>query len=1184
MIHFFRHLLRSGIIFLCLIIIPANILLAQEQPRASVLLSLPQDSLYVHSDSLKQSFQLPHSFIIPSSERLRLKNFRLMPNIHYSFDYRNGKVVLLREMPSADSLLITYRKYPFPLIVDYYHRELAAFSKNDSARSDSGEITAREIRPRFLENIDGYQSNLQKSGSIVRGIEIGNNQDLTLNSGLNLQLSGKISPDVELIAALTDESTPIQPEGNTQTLREVDKVFVRIKSPYIGGTLGDFNMRYQNSLFGNIQRKLQGVSVENDLKKTHQQITFGTSRGFFHSNKFLAQEGNQGPYLLTGRNGEREIIILAGTERVYVDGVLQVRGENNDYIIDYGLSQITFTSNKLITSENRIEIDFEYTSIFQRYGRNFLGFSSTARDVAGRFNYDVRLFREWDDTNNLLEDDAPLSSEEEAALREAGDDPLAAFTTGATLVGAGKGNYIKSTDSDGTEIFVYAGTDLGDYNVRFTGVGFGNGDYTRERIGVYTYVGKGNGSYLPIRLVPLAGDKKLANISLGANVSKNWLIKGELAATSADQNVFSEIGDSDNQGSAFQLTSSLKDTTFAFLGRRLGSLQFETRWTRQDSSFNPLDRPLQPEYAYKWNLDARSLTNEENSLESSLYFQPNRFLRIGGSLGTIDKGDLISSSRRTGEMQTFNTALPDITARLESVESKTAFDDSEWQRQSLTLIRPFTRFTPRFEYKNEDRRVESINSGQITGFVYDDFQSSLALQRMFGIDWMLQHQVRRDFLYNPNNGGETLRQADTQTLSLQGDILPDKPVKGKFSVAFREKDFDPFFEQLPADSLPIYQPDAQFQDTSWQDRQSHLANLELNYRNKSGTFNARWDYKVASELQALREIRYLAVEGNRGNFRFDSTLMEYVPDPQGDFIQLFFQTGDFESIIRLESAFQVQYRPRTSPTKKMDFWKGLSRRMSFLSYLKVEEQSREDNILDIYLLNLDKFHNATSSLRGVYIINQDIYYNERNPSWGLLFRSRYRDNLTNQFLDAVNNETRISWERLLEMRRLFFRRKLNITGQIQHSFNKRWVTSSPSRNLNILSQVYGSKINYRPSVRWQFQLDLERGIQQDRNADMPLQVNFWDIQPQISFSLRGKARASLNMTYLRVSTPENPTDRAIPFEMGQGKKIGDSWQWNARFEYFISTNVTINANYNGRRDAEALRTLHIGKAEVRAFF
>ena len=64
--------------------------------------------------------------------------------------------------------------------------------------------------------------------------------------------------------------------------------------------------------------------------------------------------------------------------------------------------QITFTSTKLITSENRIEVDFEYTNSFQRYGRNLVGLSSRGQNLANRINYDIRLFREWDDTNNLL--------------------------------------------------------------------------------------------------------------------------------------------------------------------------------------------------------------------------------------------------------------------------------------------------------------------------------------------------------------------------------------------------------------------------------------------------------------------------------------------------------------------------------------------------------------------------------------------------------------------------------------------------------------------------------------------------------------------------------------------------------------------------------------------------------------
>nr|NIT55929.1 hypothetical protein [Fodinibius sp.]NIV08102.1 hypothetical protein [candidate division Zixibacteria bacterium]NIY24513.1 hypothetical protein [Fodinibius sp.] len=304
---------------------------AQTEKLPKILLDVPPDTLYISSDSLQHGYQLPDKFLIPSSERLSIKRFQLLRNIHYRLNYREGYLELLKSLPGPDSLQIVYRKYPFPLISDYYHRELKAISSDDTTEQMEGEI-ARESRPQFLENLDTYQSRLQKSGSIVRGIEIGSNQDLTLNSGLNLQLSGNISPDVEVVAALTDENTPIQPEGNTQTLREVDKVFVKINSPYVGGTIGDFNIAYQESEFGDLQRKLQGVTVENELKKTQQQLTYGTSRGFFHTNRFLGQEGNQGPYQLSGRNGERDIVVLAGTERVYVDGVLQSRGENNDYV------------------------------------------------------------------------------------------------------------------------------------------------------------------------------------------------------------------------------------------------------------------------------------------------------------------------------------------------------------------------------------------------------------------------------------------------------------------------------------------------------------------------------------------------------------------------------------------------------------------------------------------------------------------------------------------------------------------------------------------------------------------------------------------------------------------------------------------------------------------------------------
>lgn len=1171
-------------------------LFAQEQPLPKILQDLPQDTVEVAADSFLKPFRLPHAFLIPNSEKIYLKVLpegrlspRLLPNIDYRIDYRQGEVQLLRELPAAGALLIIYRKYPFPLIADYYHRELQEIAAEDTAASQKGEIAARAVKPKFLEEIDSYQANLQKSGSIVRGIEIGNNQDLTLNSGLNLQLSGKITPDVELVAALTDQSTPIQPEGTTQSLEEVDKVFVKITSPYLGGTLGDYNLIYGQSLFGNLQRKLQGITVENSFKATRQQATYGTSRGIFHSNRFLAQEGFQGPYLLTGRNGEREIIVLAGTERVYVDGVLQVRGQNNDYIIDYGLAQITFTNKRLITSENRIETDFEYTNTFQRYGRNLVGVSSAAADLANRVSYDVRLFREWDDTNNLLEDNTPLEDFEKEALAAAGDDPLKATVSGATPDSLA-GDYLQAdtlvaAGNDTIRFYYkYVGSGNGDYRVRFSGVGAGNGQYLRESLGVFRFVGPGKGDYLPVRLIPLAGDKKFLDLSVGVNISRGWSVRGEFAGSDFDQNIFSAMDDENNRGGALQMASTLQDSTLRLLGTNLGSLRLDARWVRQEETFAPLDRPLQPEYAYKWNLGESNLTNRENSLEVSGSYQPNPYLRFEGNAGSLDKGLGISSWRQSGKAQVFQKSFwPEIGLGLEMVDSRSEIDQSDWLRQSAAVSKNIGKLTPRYGFKSEDRRVERAAGGRVTGFVFRDHRAGLDLRRLLAIDWQLNYQYRSDFLYDPHAPGRTLEQAATRTYSLQGALPPEGNLRGQFSFALRDKDFTDFFEQLPADSVPLYQPDAQFQDTTWQDRQSHIANIELHHRTPGGSLTTRWDYKVASELQALLEQRYLDVGENRGNFRYDSTLNEYVPDPQGNFILVNIPTNNFESVIRLETGLQVQYRPG-QPKKKLGDFKTLLNRLSFVTYLKIEEQSRTQDFWDVYLLNLGKLHNVASTLRGAYIVNQDLYYNERNPDWGVLGRLRYRDNLSNQYLDPTNNETRIIAERLLEYRRRFFNRKLNATAGYQNNLTKRWVSSAPSRNLDILSQALLTRFNWRPSINWQFELAVERGWEQDRNPQSPLGVNFWDVGPQISYALRGRARATANLTFLQVETTENPANRPIPFEMGKGKKPGNSWLWGARFEYFISGNITISANYSGRRDATALRTLHLGKAEVRAFF
>ncbi|MBN1448486.1 MAG: hypothetical protein JXA28_11190, partial [Bacteroidetes bacterium] len=400
-----------------------------------------------HTWQVGDTIRLDRRFLAP--DRLSVTftpAFPFTPGTDLIVDRSRGMITLTSAAQArADSTVsyrvtVTFRALPFDFAREYRLRTLIV--RSDSAGGDSIAV-ATPSRPLDIESIFG--SELEKSGYIGRGFTVGSNRDLNINSGFRLQLAGELAEGITVTGALTDENTPIQPEGNTRTLQELDRVYIRIAGEDMSATLGDFNLTWSDTEFGRYNRKLSGVMGDARTEHLEAAISYATLNGTYHTMQFNGIDGVQGPYRLTGRNGEQPILVLAGTEKVYIDGVEMVRGESNDFVIEYAAGEITFTPNRLITSYSRITVDYEYAE--REYVRDMLTANTRASLLDERITVGARYIREADDEASPI--DLDFTDEDRAILGTAGDDPQLASRSGVTWVGfdtargTGAGQYVR---------------------------------------------------------------------------------------------------------------------------------------------------------------------------------------------------------------------------------------------------------------------------------------------------------------------------------------------------------------------------------------------------------------------------------------------------------------------------------------------------------------------------------------------------------------------------------------------------------------------------------------------------------------------------------------------------------------------------------------------------------------------
>ncbi len=1099
------------------------------------------------------------------------------------FRLEENRIRFIPARQKGDTLRILYRRYPINL-----RRRYTLFKKDtliSKGKGKEGKEKRVVISPVSIGTVfEDFGSGLQKRGSIARGVNIGSNRDLSLSSGLNLELSGRLNENIEIVAALTDETTPIQPEGNTQTLDEIDRVFVQFKTPLLDGTVGDIYYNINTLRFGNLKRKLQGINLTGKYKNQRLELTGATTRGLVKRQVFIGREGNQGPYQLTGSNGEREIIVLAGTEQVWLDGQKMSRGESNDYVIEYGNGEIRFTNKRLITGESRIEVDFEFFPAGQKFNRDAYG--ATYGGGAGTdLSYTLRYFRESDSKERLLGRESGFSAAEKEVLKNTGNDPLRAFISGATEVGQGKGRYVRADTLYADSLYAiykYVGRNAGNYNVTFSFVGRGNGAYARDRLGQYRWLGPRRGDYEPIKLLPLPQDHQMADLDINWRISEKTDFKAEYAFSRFDGNTFSGLGNSQNNGQALFMRFNTSDWQPEFFGVRPGRFSADVSATYVDDRFRSLDRLNKPDYQRFWNVLNDNLdTREEKSLQFNGRYSPsdNLSLRLNGGLLTKagQNTQRINSAVELRKSR-WGRGQADFTY-LRSIQTSGNIENI-WRRMNGDYALALGGWEPQLLYRFENRRNRTPSL--IQGFRYDDLGLRLNIIKWWRIKGFAQYQTRFDQVYDVQQSGLLTPQSVARTAQIHFELSGVPRTALTVDILRRQKVFEERFKNIKVDTLKLLYADATVQDTVWQDNETNLADITFSHSRWKNALRINAKYRISTDQTALREKVYIKVDPGRGNLRFDNDLQEYVPDPDGDYVLFIVSSGRFEPVTRLNSALRLTYDGAAWWRKPASWWQTVLQNLSGNSYLRADEETREPDIASIYLLNLERFQGAYT-LRGALVFDQDLYVMKRNRALNFRLQYRYRDDRFNQFLDAADNEDRLNIERALRMDWRVIP-ALKSQSELRGRYVTRNSNSNIRRNRDISGLLFTEKITWRINKRWEGRLETEYGRERNRTESYPLSLWYALFKPRLNFIIPGQARLSLDYEYQTVRVTDNPLSLTVPYEMARGRKEGLSQRWQARMEYNITKNILFNFSYSGRNEAGFSRVLHTGQAEVRAFF
>lgn len=1112
--------------------------------------------------------------IIPNSFKIFYKD-ALLDSSSYSLDFVNAKLTV-NETLLNDTLSINYRVFPVYFEKTFQLRDSSIIDAYGDERFQSFEINN--------EAKDGYINfgKLNYNGSFSRALSLGNQQDLVVNSNFNLQFSGTLLNDVAVNAAISDQTIPIQPDGNTAQLQDFDKIFIEFKRKNSSLTFGDLLIRNEPGYFLRYLKKLQGVDLKTSFKNNKDwEFDTGASlaiaKGKFTRNTFIGEEANQGPYKLKGAQNELFIIVLSGTERVFVDGQQLQRGANKDYTIDYNLGELIFTNNFLITKDKRIAIEFEYAE--QNYSKTLARAYHQAE--MGKWQLGLNFFSSQDGKNQPI--GGPFSNEHLTVLNNSGNDIAKAVIPGYSLaqynpaqnlyivkdttVNEKLYNDVFELSNDSTKIL---------FSTNFTNVGFGNGNYiisaalnnnrTYQWVAPDSITGLLNGNFEPVIQLATPQRQQLTTLNAGYAINKNQKIKTELALSNSDVNTFSVIGDSTN----IALAANINYTgEISIHEKKKVKLTNTIDYEYKPSNFKTIERYRAVEFKRNWNTAYQSDTVTENWLriKSSLSFKNGTFTPFYNRLNskTYYKGDNV------GFLFSYNNASITANANSNLLISIEDLKQSNYLINNYTFNKQFKLFTTGATFLQEILSNKNIKTANFesSSFRFDEYGWSISTSEENNKRYVkLNLGLRDDFEINAN---EMLRKSQAIYGTIKGIFETENRKNGlQYGVTYRSLNFTNNFESRAGEN-------------------TLLANVDYKLNLFKGFLKSKSLYKISVGQQQKVEYTFAEVQAGQGNFSWVDYNNNNIKEENEFEISAFVDSARYIRLTIPTDLYVKTNRLEFNQTAQMDFKRIINSKNRFTKFLS-NLQLNSTYTLDKHSQTDSSFFNLynpyyqssldSSLVNGTIQMYNKLNYNKSSTKFNAELFHNLNNNkvLLNSGFDERNTSNIGAKMRWTIVKSLSFE-NIAKQGYIINSSN-----SFTNRNFNIELKEINPSISSIIKKRLRLGLACRYKIATNTNKEFGNneRLNLSEITFDSRFNQPGKGSIQANFTYNSIAFTGDETT-SLAYTMLESLRTGDNYRWTLRYNRNLKRGINFSINYNGRK-LGMLPITHTGNASIRAIF